>query len=102
MPDAVILVAGGYTNCARVLAVLSFETDQVAYLWVRWYGSFADDAARRQNAVRSKKQPRVLRAGINKFDNPQPDSTRAAMHACSGRWARRRGQLRQIQLTPGM
>lgn len=70
--DAVILVTGGYTNYARVLAVLSFETDQVAYLWVRWYESFADDAARRQNAVRGKrqKQRRVLRAGINKFDNP--------------------------------
>ena len=65
-------ISMGHQYYARVLAVLSSKTGQVAYLRVRWYESFADDAARRQNAVRGKrqKQRRVLRAGINKFDNP--------------------------------
>jgi len=60
--DAVIVVTEGFVAYARVLAVLSFEADRVAYLWVRWYESFDDDAARRLRRGR--------RSNINKYANP--------------------------------
>jgi len=60
--DAVVVLTEGFVAYARVLAVLSFEDDRVAYLWVRWYESFDDDEARRKKRNR--------RANINKYANP--------------------------------